>query len=196
MKYLPTSVEPVNETASTSLCLPKASPTSPYPGKIFKTPSGIPASWAYLAILIAVSGVSSAGLIITEQPAAKAGAIFHTAIIKGKFQGTTPATTPIGSLTIKLVIDGSVAATLPKTLSINSPYHWKCIGASFATSLIQSAINFPESTHSNTEFSSPFFLNNSANFNKTSFLCSGVVRDHTPLLNAFLEALTARSTSL
>ena len=29
MKYPPTSVEPVNETASISLCLPNASPTSP-----------------------------------------------------------------------------------------------------------------------------------------------------------------------
>ena len=67
--------------------------------------------------------MSSAGLIITEQPAAKAGAIFHTAIIKGKFQGTTPATIPIGSFTIKLVNEGSVGPTLPKTLSINSPYH-------------------------------------------------------------------------
>ena len=43
-KYPPTSVEPVNETASTSLCRPRASPTSPYPGRTFNTPSGIPAS--------------------------------------------------------------------------------------------------------------------------------------------------------
>ncbi len=28
-KYPPTSVDPVKETASTSLCLPSASPTSP-----------------------------------------------------------------------------------------------------------------------------------------------------------------------
>ena len=123
MNSPPTSVEPVNETASTSLCLPSASPTSPKPGTIFKTPSGIPASFAICATLIAVKGVSSAGLIITEHPAANAGAIFQTAIIKGKFHGTTPATTPIGSLTIKLVSDGSVGPTLPNTLSINSPYH-------------------------------------------------------------------------
>ena len=30
------------------------------------------------------------------------------AYINGKFQGTTPATTPIGSFTTKLVIEGSV----------------------------------------------------------------------------------------
>ena len=105
------------------MCLPSASPTSPNPGTTLNTPSGIPASLAICATLIAVKGVSSAGFIITEQPAAKAGEAFQTAIIKGKFQGTTPATTPIGSFTIKLVIDGSVGPTFPKTLSINSPYH-------------------------------------------------------------------------
>ena len=61
---------------------------------------------------------------------------------------------------------------------------------------MQSAINFPVSTHSKTEFSSPYFRSNSANFNKTSFLCSGELLDQTPLLKAFLETLTARSTSL
>ena len=61
---------------------------------------------------------------------------------------------------------------------------------------MQSPINFPVSTHSRTEFSSPVCLNNSANFNKISFLNSGDVLDQTPLLKAFLEALTARSTSL
>ena len=35
-----------------------------------------------------------------------------------------------------------------------------------------------------------------ANFSKTSFLNSGDVLDQTPLLKAFLETLTARSTSL
>ena len=61
---------------------------------------------------------------------------------------------------------------------------------------MQSAINFPVSTHSNTEFSFPCFLNNSANLSKTSFLCSGVDLDQTPLSKAFLETFTARSTSL
>ena len=46
IKRPPTSVDPVNETASTSSCLPNASPTSPKPGITFKTPSGIPASLA------------------------------------------------------------------------------------------------------------------------------------------------------
>merc|ERR1711938_188037 len=41
----------------------------------------------------------------------------------------------------------------------------------------------------------PCVLSNSANFSKTSFLNSGDVLDHTPLLKAFLETFTARSTS-
>ncbi len=65
-----------------------------------------------------------------------------------------------------------------------------------ATSLMQSAISLPVSTHSSTEFTSPCFLSSSANLNKTSFLCSGELLDQTPLLKTFLETLTARSTSL
>ena len=61
---------------------------------------------------------------------------------------------------------------------------------------MQSAISLPVSTLSSTEFSIPVSLSNSANFNKTSLRCSGEVLDHTPLLKAFLETLTARSTSL
>ena len=61
---------------------------------------------------------------------------------------------------------------------------------------MQSPINFPVSIHSRTEFSTPSLLNNSANFKRISFLNSGEVLDQTPLLNAFLETLTAKSTSL
>ena len=61
---------------------------------------------------------------------------------------------------------------------------------------MQSPISFPVSIHSKTEFSSPCFLSSLANFNKTSFLCSGELLDQTPLLKAFLETLTAKSTSL
>ena len=44
--------------------------------------------------------VCSAGLTITELPEASAGPIFQASIIKGKFHGSTQATTPMGSLTI------------------------------------------------------------------------------------------------
>ncbi len=47
------------------------------------TPSGSPASLASRANVRVVSGVISAGLITTEQPAAKAGNTFQTAICSG-----------------------------------------------------------------------------------------------------------------
>ena len=47
-----------------------------------------------------VSGVCSAGLRISGQPAASAGAIFQIAISSGKFQGTIWAQTPTGSRSV------------------------------------------------------------------------------------------------
>ena len=49
------------------------------------------------ASLSALSGVKEAGLSTTQLPAASAGATFHTAIRKGKFQGMIWPQTPIGS---------------------------------------------------------------------------------------------------
>ena len=52
------------------------------------TPAGRPASLNSLVTYIAVSGVSSDGLMTTVLPVAKAGAIFHANMRRGKFQGT------------------------------------------------------------------------------------------------------------
>ncbi len=67
---------------------------------MFSTPGGTPASSASLADHQRRSGVISAGLTISVQPHASAGAIFHMPIISGKFQGTIAATTPTGSRTV------------------------------------------------------------------------------------------------
>ena len=100
-KRRPVSVEPVKLTISTSLCRPNGSPTaSPVPGNTWNTPRGTPASQASSATRNAVNEVCSAGFTITEFPAANAGAIFQANINKGKFQGNTAPTTPIGSRTI------------------------------------------------------------------------------------------------
>ncbi len=45
----------------------------------------------------AVRGVCSAGLSTTVLPNASAGATFHAAMIRGKFQGMMPPHTPSGS---------------------------------------------------------------------------------------------------
>jgi signal transduction histidine kinase len=71
--------------------------SAPKPGTMFRTPGGRPASSAARPSHNAVSGVSSAGLSTMVQPHARAGAIFHTAFMRGKFHGTTTATTPTGT---------------------------------------------------------------------------------------------------
>ena len=94
---LPTSVDPVNATLSTSGCAAIAAPAMPSPVMRLNTPGGKPASVISSPSRIALSGVCSAGFMMIVQPAASAGAIFHTAIISGKFQGMICPTTPTGS---------------------------------------------------------------------------------------------------
>ena len=85
---LPTSVDPVNATLSTSGCAASAAPAvSPKPVMTFTTPGGKPTSWMSRPSRMAKSGVCSAGFSTIVQPAARAGASFHAAIISGKFHG-------------------------------------------------------------------------------------------------------------
>ena len=92
---LPTSVEPVKAILSTPGCATSAAPAvSPRPVTTLTTPGGKPASSTSSPRRNAVSGVSSAGLSTTVQPAASAGAIFQIAISSGKFQGMMAPTTP------------------------------------------------------------------------------------------------------
>lgn len=53
----PTSVDPVNETLSTSLCWDKFAPVYPNPDTIFITPGGKPASLNSFPNIKAVKGV-------------------------------------------------------------------------------------------------------------------------------------------
>ncbi len=96
----PTTVEPVNATLSTPGWSTSAAPVSPAPVSTFSVPSGKPASSASSPSRSAVSGVCSAGLRTTGQPAASAGATFQIAISSGKFQGTIWAQTPTGSRSV------------------------------------------------------------------------------------------------
>ena len=61
---------------------------------MFTTPAGNPDSSMISASFKAVSEVVSAGFNTTVFPAARAGAIFHAAINKGKFQGMICPATP------------------------------------------------------------------------------------------------------
>ena len=69
------------------------------PVTTLSTPGGKPARWASSASANADSGVASAGLITTVQPAASAGATLRVIIDDGKFHGVIAAQTPTGSLT-------------------------------------------------------------------------------------------------
>ena len=93
----PTAVEPVKAILSTPRWSTSAAPVSPSPVMTLMTPGGKPASRASSPIRRALSGVCSAGLSTTVQPAARAGAIFQAAISMGKFHGTIWPHTPTGS---------------------------------------------------------------------------------------------------
>ena len=91
---LPTSVEPVNATFSTSGCAVMAAPAVwPYPISRLATPSGTPASLRIRSRISAVSGVSSAGFTTLLQPAASDGASLAQKLKIGPFHGKISPTT-------------------------------------------------------------------------------------------------------
>ena len=96
----PVAVDPVNAILSTSRCSTRAAPASPKPVTMLSAPGGKPASSSSSPSRSAVSGVCSAGLRTTVLPAVSAGITLKQAIVSGKFQGTMPPTTPIGSRTV------------------------------------------------------------------------------------------------
>ena len=63
---------------------------------------GTPASVASATSASEVSGVSSAGLQTTVQPAARAGAILRAIMAAGKFQGAIAAMAPTGAHTANM----------------------------------------------------------------------------------------------
>ena len=67
---------------------------------MLSTPSGRPASSNMPPMASAVAGVSSDGLMITEQPAASAPLILRDGVIVGAFHGENAAMGPTGSFTI------------------------------------------------------------------------------------------------
>ena len=96
----PTSVEPVKlmwrTTSLAHSTLPMAMELALSALSMFSTPAGMPARIASSAAASAVSGVSSAGLMMTGQPAARAGATLRVIMASGKFHGVMAAHTPIG----------------------------------------------------------------------------------------------------
>jgi hypothetical protein len=101
----PTSVLPVNDrwrtTSELHKTLPMAMLLSLSAHSTFRTPAGMPARCASSATASALSGVCSAGLMTTGQPAASAGATLRVIIAIGKFHGVMAAHTPMGCLSTR-----------------------------------------------------------------------------------------------
>ncbi|MNQ66011.1 hypothetical protein D3C85_804880 [compost metagenome] len=196
MKYLPTSVEPVNTSASTSGCRPSARPAcSPSPGTTFSTPGGKPASSASSARRNAENGDCSAGLSTTLLPAASAGASFQAAMSSGKFHGTTAAITPNGSRVMVANTFAAVGATWSYSLSRLSPYQantWAAPG----TSMFQASITgLPMLNESSSASSSRWASINCDRRSNTALRSIGAMRAQGPWANARRALRTARSTS-
>ena len=84
MISLPTSALPVNAIFRTSRWVTSGAPApGPSPVITLTTPGGRPTASKSSASLSRLSGVCSAGLMTTVQPAAMAGAIFQAAISSG-----------------------------------------------------------------------------------------------------------------
>ncbi len=113
----PVAVSPVNPILSTRGSLTSASPTTPPgPGTTETHPSGTPASTSSSPSRSADNGVSDAGLMMTELPHARAGAVFHVVISIGKFHGTISAHTPTGSRSTTSSPSSCTGTTSPKSL--------------------------------------------------------------------------------
>ena len=107
----PAAGEPVKETLATPAWRASAAPVARSPGSTPTTPGGRPASTARAPRCSALSGVCSAGLMTTVQPAASAGASLATAESSGKLKGRIAATTPIGSACVKARPPAAAPAT-------------------------------------------------------------------------------------
>ena len=92
-----TGVEPVKTTPWTRGSATSAAPTSPAPGTSCRASRGTPALCSKRTASAAISGVSSAGLAITELPAASVAATWPVKIASGKFHGLMQTTRPSGA---------------------------------------------------------------------------------------------------
>jgi len=114
---LPTSVEPVNEISRTAGLAHRVRPMAgASPVITLSTPAGSPARCPSSAMASADSGVCSAGLSTTVQPAASAGAALRVIMAAGKFHGVMQPTTPIGCRSTMIRLSSLVAGiSSPRT---------------------------------------------------------------------------------
>jgi hypothetical protein len=128
IRMRPTSVLPVKlmwrTTSLSHSTLPMAMLLALSAVSTFSTPAGMPARTASSAAASAVSGVNSAGLMTTGQPAASAGATLRVIMASGKFHGVMAAHTPMGwRITISRRLLSNWGSVSPLTRLASSANH-------------------------------------------------------------------------
>ena len=131
MRVRPVAVEPVRDRTHTLGSDESASPaTGPYAGRIWRTPSGRPASLRSGPMARATSGVNSEGFQTAVHPAARAAETFFAPWAIGKFHGVTRPATPAGTcLTWYSRPWTGCGWSRPLSLRASSPNHWKKLAA-------------------------------------------------------------------
>ena len=118
----PVAVEPVKATLSTSACSASAAPTvDPLPVTMLTTPGGRSSSARSSPSRSAARLACSEGLSTTVQPAASAGASFHSEFESGPFQGTIDATTPMGSRSVEVIMFGTGLGSVWPAILVGQP---------------------------------------------------------------------------
>src|SRR5258708_38754508 len=107
IRSCPTRVDPVNESLRTDGFDVNSAPIAcGIPVTTETTPFGKPARSARTANARAENGVSSEGLAMIGQPAAKAGPALRVIIAFRKFHGVIAAETPTGSFQTRILRSG------------------------------------------------------------------------------------------
>ena len=115
----PVAVEPVNEIMSTRGSSASRCPVScREEATTLSTPAGMSVSSATMRPrMVAVHGVSGAGLSTTVLPAASAGPTLARLICMGKFHGVIAPTTPAGSRRRKRCVVIPIGEATPRSVS-------------------------------------------------------------------------------
>ena len=133
--------------------------------------------------------------MMTLLPSERAGPSFHPTICRGKFQGSTQATTPAGSRTISPRLRLPEGEVLPYCLSLNSACHSRQSMVSGRSVHRFSRMGLPLSILSSTASSTMCFSIRPQSLRNIFLRSVGCILDHTPESKVLRATDTALSTS-
>mmetsp|Transcript_29136 Transcript_29136/g.64111 ORF Transcript_29136/g.64111 Transcript_29136/m.64111 type:complete len:384 (+) Transcript_29136:683-1834(+) len=187
-----TAVEPTKVKAVMPGWSASASATSRSPRTTLKTPLGQPASWRSSAMRMTVSGTFSLGLKTMVFPHPMAIGIVQSGTMAGKLNGTTDATTPMGSRYSLHSTPTDTSSSFPGS-SCGSEQAYSTVSMPFAREARASGLHLPCSLTMMSESSSACASRRCLNLKSTWARCLTVVALHSG--KAAAAALTALSTS-